>query len=127
TSSTWIESLMIFAAAYLIGRLIHAEAIPGIRQFWITRPYRWRSLLMAKLLFIFAFVNIPVLLAQLVILLIAGFSLHAILPGLLWCQFLLFAGVALPVTAVASLTPGTVAFIFTAAILLAIGLNISTV
>ena len=125
--STLIESLMIFAASYLIGRLIHAEAIPGIRQFWITRPYRWRSLLMAKLLFIFAFVNIPVLLAQLVIPLIAGFSLHAILPGLLWRQFLLFAGVALPVAAVASLTPGTVAFIFTGAILLAIGLNISTV
>ena len=51
-------------AAFLIGRLVLAEAIPGDRQFWITRPYRWQSLLGAKVLFIIAFVNLPILAAQ---------------------------------------------------------------
>src|ERR1700761_8710283 len=40
---------------FLIARLIHAEAIPGERHFWLTRPYNWRSLLAAKVLFIVIF------------------------------------------------------------------------
>ena len=61
----WAELALIAVAAFLIGRLVLAEAIPGDRQFWITRPYRWQSLLGAKLLFIVAFVNLPILLAHL--------------------------------------------------------------
>jgi len=61
----WAEMLLTAAAGYLVARLIHAEAIPGDRQFWITRPYRWKSLLGAKLLFVLVFVNLPILIAQL--------------------------------------------------------------
>src|ERR1700690_3970750 len=66
------EIFWFVGVASLVGRLVLAEAIPGDRQFWITRPYRWRSLLAAKVLFLIAFVNLPVFLAQLFIVVIAG-------------------------------------------------------
>lgn len=62
-AAQWAEILLPIAAVYLIARLIHAEAIPGERQFWTTRPYRWQSLLAAKILFILAFVSGPTLVA----------------------------------------------------------------
>ena len=68
-----IELLLVVTACFLIARVIHAEAIPGHTQFWLTRPYQWRSLFAAKILFILAFVNGPLLLAQLALLLIVGF------------------------------------------------------
>ncbi len=55
----WVRALLAIAAVYLIARLIQAEAIPGHNQFWISRPYRWKSLLGAKLLFIVLFINLP--------------------------------------------------------------------
>jgi hypothetical protein len=43
----------------IIARLVHEEAIVGDRQFWTTRPYRWSSLLGAKLLFVLVCVALP--------------------------------------------------------------------
>jgi hypothetical protein len=117
-----IELLLVVTACFLIARVIHAEAIPGHTQFWLTRPYRWRSLLAAKILFIVAFVNVPMLLAQLALLLIVGFPLAPQIPGLLWCQALLFAGIAVPICALSAVTSGLVSFAFSSALLLAIGL-----
>ena len=122
--SAWIEPLLIVAAGYLIARLIHAEAIPGDRQFWVTRPYRWKSLLMAKLLFIVAFINLPICAAQLSMLISAGFSVASNLGGLVGSQVLLLLFVSLPIAALA-LTPGIMPFILSSAlILLAAGLTI---
>jgi hypothetical protein len=95
----------------LIGRAIHDEALPGDRQFWITRPYSWRSLLSAKMLFILAFINVPMLIAQVVILRAYGFSIVSELPGLLWCQLLVTVVFILPVAAVSALTTGFVQLI----------------
>jgi hypothetical protein len=39
----------------LIARVIHAEALVGDRQFWVTRPYEWKKLLGAKALFLAVF------------------------------------------------------------------------
>lgn len=116
-----IEFALVGAMAFLIGRLVLAEAIPGDRQFWITRPYRWQSLLGAKLLFIAAFVNLPVFLAHIFILLLEGFPLLSNVPGLLWSQVLLFAFLALPVAALAALSSGMAAFIFAQLIVAAAG------
>ena len=103
-NDSWLPQIFWFiGAASLVGRVVLAEAIPGDRQFWITRPYRWKSLLGAKLLFIIAFVNLPILLAQIYIVLIAGFPLGSSIPGLLWVQLLLFAFV-LPFVAFATLS-----------------------
>ncbi len=114
------EMLMVFIAVVLIGRLVLAEAIPGHQQFWITRPYRWKSLLGAKLLFIAVFVTLPILLAQLSIVMLDGFPLGASLPGLLWSQVLLFMFVALPVAAIAAVSRNLGTFLFAASLLLAI-------
>ncbi|HTW63699.1 MAG TPA: hypothetical protein VME17_03745 [Bryobacteraceae bacterium] len=120
----WAELALVVAAAFLIGRLILAETIPGDRQFWITRPYRWRSLLGAKLLFIVVFVNLPVLLAHVFILIVDRFPIVSNLPGLLWSQWMLFAFVALPFAALATLSSSMAAFIFAQLIVLAIGFGV---
>lgn len=114
------EMLMVIIAAVLIGRLILAEAIPGDRQFWITRPYRWSSLLGAKLLFIAVFVNLPILLAHLSIVILDGFPLVSSLPGLVWSQVLLFAVVVAPSAALAALCRNLASYILYAVVLAAI-------
>src|ERR1700680_769622 len=119
SDSWWSELALVVAAAFLIGRLVLAEAIPGDRQFWTTRPYRWQSLLGAKLLFIIAFVNLPILLAHLFILIIDRFPLVSSLPGLFWTQVLLFTFVSLPFAALATLTSGITPFIFSQLIVFA--------
>ncbi len=106
--------LLLVAAGYLIARLIHAETIPGDRQFWITRPYRWKSLLAAKFLFIFVFVNLPMWMTQAVMLWVGGFSLAANLAGFLGSVVLQIVCLSLPIAALAAVTPGIVSAIFAA-------------
>ncbi len=96
----------------LIARLIHDEALPGDSQFWITRPYSWKSLLGAKILFILAFINLPMLVADGVIVHAYGLPLGAELPGLLWSQVLLAVLFVLPIAALSGLTTGLVQLIF---------------
>jgi hypothetical protein len=103
-NQSWLPEIFWFiGVASLLGRLLLAEAIPGDRQFWITRPYRWKSLLGAKLLFIVAFVNLPIFLVHVIILIIDGFPLASSVPGLLWSQLLLFTFL-LPFAAFATLS-----------------------
>jgi hypothetical protein len=103
-NDVWLPEIVLFmGVASLVGRVVLAEAIPGDRQFWITRPYRWQSLLAAKLLFIVAFVNLPVFLADVFILIADRFPFVSSLPGLLWSQVLLFAFL-LPFAAFATLS-----------------------
>ncbi len=96
--------ILLFGSAYLVARSVHAEAIPGDTQFWITRPYRWTSLLLAKLLFIVVAVNVPVFLLRLALLVGAGFPLGANLPGLLFSQALIVMLNIVPFTALAAVT-----------------------
>lgn len=112
TPTVYLALLLLPVAWWmLIGRVIHDEALPGDRQFWITRPYSWRSLLSAKLLFILTFINLPMLIAQAVIVHAYGFSLVSEFPGLLWSQVLLTIVFVLPVLAMSALTDGFVQLI----------------
>jgi hypothetical protein len=106
-----LELIYVASVAYMIARLVHEEAIPGENQFWITRPYRWPSLLAAKTIFVIAFIHLPVLLMQLLLLLLDGFSVGTILPGLLWTQVLILCAISLPLFAVAAMSATMVAFI----------------
>jgi hypothetical protein len=112
---TWqpLQLLLLLAWWALIARVVHAEPLPGDRQFWLTRPYRWKSLLAAKALFIIVFVNMPVVLADAAILRAHGFHLGAQLPGFLWSQVLLTAVFLLPAAVLAVLTTGTVQWLLT--------------
>ncbi len=105
--------LMPLAWWTLIARVIHSEALPGDRQFWLTRPYAWKSLLGAKAIFIVVFVNIPLLVADALIIRAYGFSLTAELPGLLWSQVLLTTVVVLPTAALSAVTTGFVQLLVT--------------
>src|SRR5688572_9797593 len=91
-NSGWAELLLAIASAYVIARLIHAETIPGDRQFWITRPYNRSSLLLAKIVGIVILVNTPIFAARLYVLLDAGFPVQNVLAPLAWSQFLIFVG-----------------------------------
>lgn len=59
----WLRTLLQVAIPVfwlvIIARLVHEEAIVGDRQFWTTRPYRWSSLLGAKLLFLVVCIALP--------------------------------------------------------------------
>jgi len=106
----WMMAQVLLPLAWwiLIARVVHAEAVPGDRQFWITRPYAWKSLLGAKLLFIAAFVNLPLFVADAIIIRVYGFSPAAEIAGLLWTQILFSAAFLLPVAALCAVTTGFV-------------------
>jgi hypothetical protein len=116
-ASMLLTFLLPLAWWILIARLVHAETLPGDRQFWTTRPYAWKSLMAAKSLFLAAFVNIPLLVAQVVILRAYGFHPAAEIPGLLWSQVLVTAVLVLPVAALAALTTGFVQLLSTGSVL----------
>ena len=104
--------MLPIAGWVLIARLIHAEALPGTRQFWLTRPYSRGSLLAAKMLFLLIFINLPKLVADAMIVHRFRYSLSAALPGLLWSQVLLFGLFVLPLAALAALTSSTAQLVF---------------
>src|ERR1700694_198668 len=113
--AAWTLVMILLPLAWwtLIARVIHDEALPGDSQFWNTRPYSWKSLLGAKALFGLAFINLPMLLADGII--VRAYGLHPLgaeLPGLLWSQVLLAIVFVLPIAALSVLTTGFVQLIF---------------
>jgi len=113
-TAAWTMVLILLPLSWwtLIARVIHGETLPGDRQFWITRPYSWKSLLGAKALFILALINLPMFLADIAI--VRAYGLHPLgaeLPGLLWSQVLLTIVFVLPVAALSALTGGFVQLI----------------
>ena len=74
--SNVLSALLPASWCFLIVRVTQAESLVGNRQFWVTRPYDWRMLLAAKILFVIAFVNIPWLMADVVLLRLADFRLQ---------------------------------------------------
>ena len=89
---------------FLIVRAVHGESLAGDRQFWVTRPYNWKQLLAAKILFVIAFVNVPLFLAQSFLVYKAGFHPTHYLPGLLWLQLFWTLLLLLPTTTLAAVT-----------------------
>jgi hypothetical protein len=88
----------------LISNLIHDDRLVGDRQFWLTRPYEWKKLLAAKLLFLFVFLYLPLFIAQCALLTVAGFSPLSYLPGLLFNLCLISGFLVLPLVAIAAVT-----------------------
>lgn len=103
--------LLPLAWIYLIARVIHAEALSGHKQFWLTRPYSWKSLLAAKALFVLAFVTLPMLIADVAIVAAEGFNPGSHLSGLLWEQLLWWLVFIIPTVVLAAVTTGLVEFV----------------
>lgn len=93
--------LVLLWAVLLIG-VVFEEAPAGDRQFWTTRPYRWQSLLAAKILFCVATVHVPLLIVQLILLKAAGFAAFHSLGRLIWMNLGL-AALLSPVAALATI------------------------
>ena len=104
--------LITVATVYLIVRLIHADAIPGDSQFWLTRPYSWKSLLGAKVLLLLLGVSLPMFVVRLVIFRIQEFPFFPGIWQLLWSQFVMTMFIVLPLAALAALTSGLTQFVF---------------
>ena len=96
--------LLWLAAAFLAISVVHEDRLVGDRQFWITRPYSWKSLLLAKGLFVLLLVSLPVLLAQIAALVSNSISPLDYVPELLWRQVTLAAWTILPCAALAAVT-----------------------
>ncbi|HEY4357184.1 MAG TPA: hypothetical protein VGN16_15650 [Acidobacteriaceae bacterium] len=71
---TLLKVLMAASWLVLITRAVHADSLVGDEQFWITRPYRWTSLLGGKLLFVAVCVAMPFVLMQWALILEAGLN-----------------------------------------------------
>jgi len=89
---------------FLIVRAVQGESLVGDRQFWVTRPYDWKKLALAKVLFVLAFVNLPLFIADTFLLAMAGFRPTSYLPGLLWMQLIWVLLLLLPTAALATVT-----------------------
>jgi hypothetical protein len=74
TGASTLGILLVLGWTTVLVRLIYEEPLTGDRQFWVTRPYRWQSLLAAKILFIFIVINLPLFVAQLCLVAAAGFA-----------------------------------------------------
>jgi hypothetical protein len=99
-----LEFLVFVSWWLLISNLIHDERLVGDRQFWLTRPYEWKKLLAAKLLFLLVFLYLPLFIAQCSLLAVAGFSPLSHLAGLLFNLLLISGMVILPLVAIATVT-----------------------
>jgi len=80
---------------YLIAAVIHEEALPGNRQYWLTRPFSRRDLLAAKAIFILVFICLPDFCTEVAVLLLRGKSPLGYLPDILVSQLFGLAKVIL--------------------------------
>ena len=104
TYPTFASLALGFGWWYLIAVVIHQEVLPGHQQYWLTRPYSWKSLLAAKALFIVSFINLPKLLADFVILEGQGFQAASYWTSFIASQLLFTAVWLLPYAALAAVT-----------------------
>ncbi len=86
----------------LIALAILEDPLVGDNAFWLTRPYSWCSLLAAKILFVLAFLNLPLLISDIVIL--KSLSLPFDLPHLLVRQLPLIELTIIPFFAFAAIS-----------------------
>lgn len=99
-----VKVLMPVSWWILITRVVQGEDLVGDKQWWVTKPYEWGQLLGAKVLFVAAFVVLPLLLAQWVLLARAGFGAFGQLPGQGYDLLLIAVMLLAPVAALAEVT-----------------------
>jgi hypothetical protein len=103
TAANYLSVFLVLAWGLLIRSAIHKEEPTGDRQFWVTRPYCWKSLAGAKLLLLLCSILIPFLLSDIVILQSNGVAAAGSVSTLLERQLVLTAMVLLPLAALRSM------------------------
>ena len=105
---TLLFMLWGLACIYLVSSVVHEDRLPGHEQYWLTRPYGRGDLLLAKLLFVGAFVVAPVLVAQAASLAGGGVSPWRYLPALFFSGVLFPGIIGASVAALAAVTENLV-------------------
>ena len=98
------NTVTVLALWTLVALLIQQESLRGDRRYWLTRPYAWRELLLAKLIFVLLLVQFPVFLVQSMVLEEFYISPLDFLPALATKQELFVTFLILPAVAIASRT-----------------------
>lgn len=107
----------------LVVRVVQGENLVGDRQFWVTKPYDWKKLLAAKLLFMLVFISAPALMAGSVLFAEGGFgSPLPALPTILSTQAGAVGFILLIATALAVVTANITQFLLA---LLAVGVYVA--
>ena len=108
-----LPALALFASMFLIGAIVHFDAIPGARQDWLVRPISRGELLAEKFVFVVLMINGPIFVEVLLQALANRFSFRASLAAAVWEVIFLFFALILPLFSFASTTQNmTQAFIF---------------
>ncbi len=111
----YVAPALITVWVFLIVRVLQGESLVGDRQWWVTKPYEWRDLLAAKILFIFVFISVPLFHVQLLLLHHFGLPVFASISSLLPTQVSLYLLLFLPTLLLASVTKSTGQFFLTVA------------
>ncbi len=112
--------LIVATHFYFISCAVHADAIPGDRQYWLTRPFTRTQLLAAKCLVAVCVVHVPLLLSDCLILTGHQFNPLAYSGGLLWRQLLYLLAGTLPILALSAVTRNLTQFALAAIVLIAL-------
>lgn len=103
--------VVLVAIALTISQAVHQDAIPGTQQDWLIRPIRRRDVLLAKLLFVLATVQLPMLLSDVLEMIPQGFSFADAAMAALSRNLLVFVALSLPALGFAAITRNTAQFI----------------
>jgi len=98
----------------LMSRLVHDEELVGDRQFWITRPYTWYSLLLSKVLYLIVFIGLPLIVMQMVLLHRAGLYPMLVIPAILKNLCMVAVIFLLPLLVIAAVTATFIRYISSA-------------
>ena len=104
--------LVVFLAITLaIALVVHQDPIPGTRQDWLIRPIRRRDLLLAKLLFVLAAVQLPMFLGDFVEALAQGIGWQPAVAAALLRNLYMLVALSLPAFGIAAMTRTTAQFV----------------
>jgi hypothetical protein len=121
---SYITPLLVSFWAFLIIRVIQDESLVGDRQWWVTKPYEWWKLFLAKAFFFFVVICVPLFHVQLFLL----DKFHFPVIGNLWRVFRidigLFFGLFLLVAILACLTKNFGQALLTVAVIVVAGIGL---
>ncbi len=109
--SQMTQMLLPMAWWFLAAAIVQSEAIPGDRQYWLTRPIPRGALLASKLAVAGAAASLPLFVAWCVIVAVNGHSLGEYVGALMADQVRVFLAIMLPAMALAAVTETMARFI----------------
>jgi hypothetical protein len=113
--TVFLPLLVYLGIALVTINAVHQDALPGVRQDWLTRPVRRLDVWLSKLLFVLLMVMLPIFVIDVIELLSLQLPLRPSIAGAAARTFALFGAFALP-----ALVLGAVTRSFTEALLFGI-------